>query len=169
MHEWGATWKRGTKMAKAMNPWPSGGRSSWTRAPVGWIVDVFEMEKGGHVPVTVRKRLKRRVDLDDWAPFDEDAVIPKQFRACMPEDPEEDEVIRGANGDEEGDESDESDDEEGQERKRPEPSPVDTETEDSEDEEDGAPLTSIKRKAKPKRKPTKRKTKRRKKAVINKN
>ena len=83
MHEWGPTWKVGTKMAKAMHPWPSGGHNSWTRAPLAWIVDVFSMERGGHVPAATRKRLLRRVTLKDWAPFEEAIPTPKHTaRAC---------------------------------------------------------------------------------------
>ena len=127
-------------MADPMNPWPSGGRSSWTRAPVAWIVDVFEMEKGGHVPVTARRRLKRRVDADDWAPFDEDALIPKQFQPCMPEDDVQ-MVMRMAMSVMKVTKM----------RGKQELCPVDTEPEDSEDKGDSAPLTSINRKAQPKR------------------
>ena len=146
MLEWGPTWKLGTKMAKAMHPWPSGGHNSWTRAPLAWIVDVFSMERGGHVPAPTRKRLLRRVTLDDWAPFDEEAIpIPKHHRSCMPEDPDEDDVIRAANCEEveeDEDEGDEDDDDGGQrEKKKQADSQDEPESEHSdEDEGDSAPL-----------------------------
>ena len=145
MHEWGPTWKVGTKMAKAMHPWPSGGHNSWTRAPLAWIVDVFSMERGGHVPAPTRKRLLRRVTLDDWAPFDEEAIpIPKHHRhACQRTD--EDDVIRAANCEEveeDEDEGDEDDDDGGQrEKKKQADSQDEPESEHSdEDEGDSAPL-----------------------------
>jgi len=145
MLEWGPTWKLGTKMAKAMHPW-RGGQSSWTRAPVAWIVDVFNMENGGHMPAATRKRLQRREALKDWAPFDEEAIpIPTHHRPCMPEDPDEEEVNRAANGeeDEEEDNGDEGDDDEGQHEMKKQQESHDEPDSDPSDDADSAPLRKV--------------------------
>lgn len=89
-----------------MKPWSTASNALVT-VQLQDIVDVFDQEPGKVIPEAARKRLRDRIQQNNWAPFDENSLIVEDVN--LPIDPDAGIVKRRA-GAGAGDNCDEDDD-----------------------------------------------------------